>query len=74
MGGRKRTPGNYCLYMRVIKRLLLRNATVVMTSMGWVFNSDVRIYKGAHTMHCDMMTKDSRVCCLCRDVVAATEL
>ena len=30
------TPGNYCLRMRVIKRLLLRNTTAVTNLMGWV--------------------------------------
>ena len=36
MGGEKGTPGNYCLRMRVIKRLLLRNTTAVTNFMGWV--------------------------------------
>ena len=34
--GGKRTPGNYCLRMHVIKRLLLCNTTAVTNLMGWV--------------------------------------
>ena len=36
VGGENGTPGNYCLRMRVIKRLLLRNTTAVTNLMGWV--------------------------------------
>ena len=34
VGGKKGTPGNYCLRMRVIKRLLLCNTTAVTNLMG----------------------------------------
>ena len=41
MGGEKGTPGNYCLRMRVIKRLLRK--TTAVTNNGFGFGSDVNI-------------------------------
>ena len=70
MGGEKGTPGNYCLRMRVIKRLLLCNTTAVTNLMGWV-SVVTQTYSSLTACTVSSMAGASSICGLFPDVVAA---